>query len=195
MSACEWWTSPARKSTWCGSGTRSPGRSASTTSRPATARTSTTCARQSATQRGGATASSKATSPIRPRADARTSGSAIELHGEALAEEREAIPAPQPISAHQGNPDFAGRVWVIVDVPVEGLFGPAEKINITAPADLLSRIDTHAKGVMMTRSAFLVHAAMEAIARSTSAPSAVAPRTRERKGSAKIRRRAIAGVD
>ncbi len=37
--------------------------------------------------------------------------------------------------------EYKGWTWGIVDVPVEKLFGPAEKINITVPSLLLKRID------------------------------------------------------
>jgi hypothetical protein len=47
------------------------------------------------------------------------------------------------IDEHRSNPDFAGAVWAVIEVPVESYFGPAEKINITVPALTLRRIDAH----------------------------------------------------
>ena len=52
----------------------------------------------------------------------------------------------------------------MVDVPVEKYLGPAEKINITVPRLLLSRIDEYAKSHGTTRSGFLVQAAPQAMA-------------------------------
>lgn len=88
---------------------------------------------------------------------------AIDLHVETLIEDGADIPARAPLAAHQANPDYAGGVWAVVDVPVEQYFGPAEKINITLPRLLLARIDAYAKARGETRSGFLAQAAREAI--------------------------------
>jgi HicB_like antitoxin of bacterial toxin-antitoxin system len=47
------------------------------------------------------------------------------------------------LSEWQKHEEYKGWSWGIVDVPVEKLFGPAEKINITVPALLLKRIDAY----------------------------------------------------
>jgi metal-responsive CopG/Arc/MetJ family transcriptional regulator len=61
-------------------------------------------------------------------------------------------------------------MWGIVDVDVEKLFGPAEKINITVPAVTLRRIDAYVESHNVdSRSAFLVRAAEEAMRRETEA--------------------------
>ena len=70
---------------------------------------------------------------------------AIESHVEILLEDGDDIPVCRPLSTHQTNPDYKGGVWAIVDVPVEKYFGAAEKINITVPKMILSRIDDYAK--------------------------------------------------
>lgn len=77
--------------------------------------------------------------------------------------ERQAIPAPQTKARHQANPDYAGGVWEVVDVPVEKYLGPAEKINITVPRLVLARIDEFAKKKGQSRSGFLVEAALTAM--------------------------------
>lgn len=51
----------------------------------------------------------------------------------------------------------------MVEVPVERYFGPAEKVNITLPRILLSRIDDYAKAHGATRSGFLAQAARQAM--------------------------------
>ncbi len=89
---------------------------------------------------------------------------AIDLHVETLIEDGVDIPIRLPIATHQANPDYAGGVWAVVDVPVEKYFGPAEKINITVPRLLLSRIDSYASSHGATRSGFLVQAARAAMA-------------------------------
>ena len=48
-------------------------------------------------------------------------------------------------------------------MPVEKYLGPAEKINITVPRLMLTRIDEYAKSHGMSRSGFLVEAARSAM--------------------------------
>ena len=73
-----------------------------------------------------------------------------------------AIPAGRPLAVHQPDPDYAGCVWALVDVPVEKYLGPAEKINITVPRLIVARIDEYAKSRGMRRSGFLIEAARSA---------------------------------
>ena len=84
---------------------------------------------------------------------------AIEAHCELLAEDGAALPLPRPMAEHQAAPNLAGWVWAMVEVPVERYFGPAEKINITVPARVLTRIDEYARRHGESRSGFLVRAA------------------------------------
>lgn len=88
---------------------------------------------------------------------------AIEAHCEALAEDGAALPAPRPMAEHQADADLTGWVWAMVEAPVERYFGPAEKINITVPARVLTRIDEFARKRGESRSGFLVRAAQEAM--------------------------------
>lgn len=94
---------------------------------------------------------------------------AIETHCEALAESGAEIPEPRPMSAWQAERGYKGWVWGIVEVPIERLFGPAEKINITVPGRLLRQIDNYAREHGQTRSGFLVAAALESMHRETNA--------------------------
>lgn len=88
---------------------------------------------------------------------------AIDLHVETLIEDGAAIPLATSLAHHQGNPDYVGGVWAVVDVPVEKYLGPAEKINITVPRLVLARIDEYAKRHGQSRSGFLVEAARTAM--------------------------------
>lgn len=88
---------------------------------------------------------------------------AIEAHLEVLAEEGKDLPEVRPMSEWQADKGYKGWTWGIVDVPVEKMFGTAEKINITVPALLLKRIDTYAQAHGKTRSGFLTEAALEAM--------------------------------
>ncbi len=88
---------------------------------------------------------------------------AIDFHCETLIEDGGDVPPGRPLSQHMTNPEYAGWIWAVVDVPVEKYLGPAEKINITVPALMLSRIDDYARRHGMTRSGFLVEAARGAM--------------------------------
>lgn len=88
---------------------------------------------------------------------------AIDLHAETMIEDNVPIPHRQPLAVHQANPDYAGGVWAVVEVPIEKYLGPAEKINITLPALLLARIDDYARAHGATRSGFLAQAAQAAM--------------------------------
>ncbi len=88
---------------------------------------------------------------------------AIDAHCEILAEDGQHLPAPETMAVHQANPDFAGWIWALVDVPIESYWGPAEKINITIPGRTLKRIDEYARAHGQTRSGFLAEAARQAM--------------------------------
>jgi predicted RNase H-like HicB family nuclease len=84
---------------------------------------------------------------------------AIDAHCEMLAQDGKDIPAPKAMSAWQKDKDYKGWAWGIVEVAVEKYFGPAVKLNITVPAVILKRIDTHVAKHGGSRSGFLVEAA------------------------------------
>ena len=88
---------------------------------------------------------------------------AIDQHVEVLIEDGMGIPPARPLSTLQADPEYAGWVWAVVDVPVEKYLGPAEKINITVPRLMLARIDAYAKSHGLSRSGFLVEAARSAM--------------------------------
>ena len=88
---------------------------------------------------------------------------AIEQHVEVLIEDGVHVPMPRTLAHWQADPEYAGWVWAVVDVPVEKYLGPAEKINITVPRLVLARIDEYANTRGMSRSGFLVEAARSAM--------------------------------
>lgn len=73
------------------------------------------------------------------------------------------LPVARPLAEHQADPDFTGWIWAMVEAKVARHFGPAEKINITVPARVLTRIDEFARQRGESRSGFLVRAAQEAM--------------------------------
>jgi len=88
---------------------------------------------------------------------------AIDQHVEVMIEDGASIPAARSLDALQAEPEYAGWVWAVVEVPVEKYLGPAEKINITVPRLVLARIDEYARSHGLSRSGFLVEAARSAM--------------------------------
>jgi predicted RNase H-like HicB family nuclease len=84
---------------------------------------------------------------------------AIDQHVGIMIEDGVDIPPSRSLTTLQADPEYAGWVWAVVDVPVEKYLGPAEKINITVPRLVLARIDDYTKAHGMSRSGFLVEAA------------------------------------
>ena len=69
----------------------------------------------------------------------------------------------RPIEAHQASGDYAGGTWAFVDVNVDDLLGPAERVNITIPKRALQKIDAAASSTHLTRSSLLMKGALELI--------------------------------
>lgn len=88
---------------------------------------------------------------------------AIELWCQTVIEDGGDVPMAKTLAEHQADPDYAGWIWAIVEVPVERYFGPAEKLNITLPRLLLVKIDEHVRAHGETRSGFLADAARMAM--------------------------------
>ncbi len=80
---------------------------------------------------------------------------AVEVHCEG---EDAPIPEPTPLEQLMNNPDYEGGVWMLVDIDVARLQGPALRINLTVPAGALRAIDAAAKARKESRSAFLTRA-------------------------------------
>jgi predicted RNase H-like HicB family nuclease len=92
----------------------------------------------------------------------RMSQEAIELHIEGLLEDNDAVPMPHSIDEHQDSKEYQGGIWALVDVDLDKLMGPAERINITVPRFALRKIDAAAAKAGMNRSQFLVRTALSA---------------------------------
>ena len=88
---------------------------------------------------------------------------AIDLWCETVIEDGGDVPVAKSLAEHQSNPDFAGWIWAVIEVPVERYFGPAEKLNITLPRLLLAKIDEYTRAHGETRSGFLAEAARRAM--------------------------------
>lgn len=88
---------------------------------------------------------------------------AIDLWCETVIEDGGDVPVAKSLAEHQVDPDFAGWIWAIIEVPVERYFGTAEKLNITLPRLLLAKIDEYTRSHGETRSGFLAEAARMAM--------------------------------
>lgn len=88
---------------------------------------------------------------------------ALTAHFETLCELGEALPAANPVERHlqQREDEFVGGQWLLVDINMNQFDGRAERINITLPRRLLSKIDVfvHDNPEFSNRSAFLAEAA------------------------------------
>lgn len=88
---------------------------------------------------------------------------AIQTHVEGLLLDGEPIPSPRSLEEHQANPDYAGAVWMLVEVDLGKISGKSKRINITIPEPALARIDEYAAAHGETRSGFLTRAALQAM--------------------------------
>ncbi|MCP4597515.1 MAG: type II toxin-antitoxin system HicB family antitoxin [Neptuniibacter sp.] len=87
---------------------------------------------------------------------------AIESHLELLAEDGEEIPMGSTLEAYKNEKDYADGIWALVNVDITGFLGKAQKINVTLPGRLISKIDkaVEEKSLYGNRSNFLAKAAM-----------------------------------
>ncbi|MBE0507285.1 MAG: type II toxin-antitoxin system HicB family antitoxin [Marinospirillum sp.] len=92
---------------------------------------------------------------------------AIEGHLEVLSDGSEPIPEAGTVEKYADNPDYAGMVWALVDVDITPYLGRSQKINVTLPDGLISRIDdlVSRSPAYQSRSGFLAKASMHELAR------------------------------
>jgi predicted RNase H-like HicB family nuclease len=67
----------------------------------------------------------------------------------------EAIPAPSSIEALRADPRFDTWIFAVVSVDPSSLDDASERVNITLPRRVLSRLDAMAKAAGETRSGFI----------------------------------------
>lgn len=96
---------------------------------------------------------------------------AIYSHVETLIELGEQVEITQSrIETLSQDPDYAGAVWALVDVELEKLDSKPERINISIPRFVLSKIDDFANARHETRSGFIARAALQVIAAERKTP-------------------------
>lgn len=100
---------------------------------------------------------------------------AIVSHIETLLELNEPVEIAQTkIEALQENSDYMGGIWALVNVDLDKLDSKPERINISVPRFVLSKIDRYANARHETRSGLLSRAALHLI----ETESQLEPRTR-----------------
>ena len=87
---------------------------------------------------------------------------AIELWIEVALERGMEIPKPSLITDLQKKKEFKGWIWAIAEIDPALLSDEIERINITLPKRVLSRLDAKAKKAGETRSGFIAHLALSA---------------------------------
>jgi predicted RNase H-like HicB family nuclease len=88
---------------------------------------------------------------------------AISLWIESVLDDGGTVPAPGLLADHVKNPEFSGWLWAVVEIDGILLDNHSERVNISVPRRVLSRIDRYASAHGETRSGFLVNAALERI--------------------------------
>ena len=85
---------------------------------------------------------------------------AIELWIEVALDQGMEIPRPSMITDLQKKKEYKGWIWAVAEVDPALLSDEIERINITLPKRVLSRLDAKAKKAGETRSGFIAHLAL-----------------------------------
>lgn len=88
---------------------------------------------------------------------------AISLWIETVLDDNGTVPAPATLTDHIKNAEYSGWLWAVVEIDGALLDDHSERVNISMPRRILSRIDRYATAHGETRSGFLVNAALERI--------------------------------
>jgi predicted RNase H-like HicB family nuclease len=86
---------------------------------------------------------------------------AILLHVAGLLDDGETVPQAQPIEKYRGKREFKNRVWALVDVDLSQLEDTTERINITLPRRVLTKLDAAARAAGESRSGYIAHLALQ----------------------------------
>lgn len=89
---------------------------------------------------------------------------AIISHIETLLELGEPVEITQSkIEDLQANPDHAGGIWALVELDLDKLDSKPERINISLPRFVLSKVDRYAAARHETRSGLMARAVLQLI--------------------------------
>ena len=89
---------------------------------------------------------------------------AITSHIETLLELGEPVEITQSkIEDLQANPDHVGGIWALVELDLDKLDSKPERINISLPRFVLSKVDRYAAARHETRSGLMARAVLQLI--------------------------------
>jgi len=71
------------------------------------------------------------------------------------------VPAASSLEAVRTNPKFAGWIIAVVNVSPDALDDTTERLNITLPRRVLTRLDAQARAAGESRSAYIAHMTLE----------------------------------
>ena len=86
---------------------------------------------------------------------------AVEAH---FSGQPDAVPPPTPLENLVSDPEYAGGVWMLVDLDLSRIDTRPVRLNVSLPSNLVQQIDAWAQAHHMTRSGFLARAATQAMA-------------------------------
>jgi predicted RNase H-like HicB family nuclease len=91
---------------------------------------------------------------------------AIDLHLETTAEDGESIPQASNLEALAHLEEYKGGIWFLVDVDITKYLGTVDRLNITLPHLLVTKIDraVNENKLFKSRSQFLVEASLKMLA-------------------------------
>ena len=69
-----------------------------------------------------------------------------------------------PLENLVSEPEYAGGVWMLVDLDLSRIDTRPVRLNVSLPSNLVQQIDAWAEAHHMTRSGFLARAASQAMA-------------------------------
>lgn len=87
---------------------------------------------------------------------------AIEAWIDAVIEDGGTIPEPSSLEKHYVNPEYKGWTWAVIEIDPARLDNAAERVNITLPRRVLSRLDAIAKAHGESRSGTIARLALQA---------------------------------
>jgi predicted RNase H-like HicB family nuclease len=67
----------------------------------------------------------------------------------------EAIPTPSSLESVRTDPNYAGWVFAVINVDLHAMADTIERVNITLPRRVLTRLDALARAAGQTRSGFI----------------------------------------
>lgn len=90
---------------------------------------------------------------------------AIECHLEGLFLDNEDIPLNKSVEEHLESPELQDAVLALVEIDISKISGKTTRINVSLPVRFLKQIDKYTSQHGGNRSAFLVEAAMNYMAK------------------------------